>query len=257
MILRAVEAGAGSPVVLLHGLFGQAANFGAIQKRLAQRGDGGSRRVIALDLRNHGGSAHAPSMRYADMAEDVLETLRGLGALPCAVVGHSMGGKVAMSVALEAPAAVSRLVVADIAPVRYQSGFRAYIDAMIAIPLRPGLTRADAEAVLAPAVDDPRVRGFLLQSLRLGAQPVWRMGLAEIGAALADIEGWESPEEGAYAGRAVFLAGERSDYLRVEYRPAIRGLFPGARFVTLRDAGHWLHSDNPSGFVAVVEAAID
>jgi pimeloyl-ACP methyl ester carboxylesterase len=251
MILRAVEQGEGRPVALLHGLFGRAANFGAIQKRLAA-----TRRVIALDLRNHGDSPHAPSMTYAAMAEDVLETLRALRALPCAVVGHSMGGKVAMAAALEAPAAISRLVVADIAPVRYRTGFRDYADAMRAIPLQPGLTRAQADAALAPVVEDARVRGFLLQSLRVGAAPGWRIGLAQIAAGLADIEDWVAPEDTRYAGPALFLGGDRSDYIREEYRPAIRLLFPAARFATLRDAGHWLHADNPDGFLAVVDSAL-
>jgi pimeloyl-ACP methyl ester carboxylesterase len=252
MILRAIEMGEGRPVALLHGLFGQATNFGAIQRRLAV-----GRRVIALDLRNHGASPHAPAMAYADMAEDVLETLRALKALPCPIVGHSMGGKVAMAAALEAPAAVSRLVVADIAPVAYRSGFRAYIDAMAAIPLAPGLTRAAADAALAPVVTDARIRAFLLQSLRVGAEPGWRIGLAEIGAGLAQIEDWVAPEESRYPGPALFLGGDRSDYLAEAYRPAIRALFPAARFATLRDAGHWLHADNPDGFVAVVASALD
>jgi pimeloyl-ACP methyl ester carboxylesterase len=251
MILRAIEAGQGRPVALLHGLFGQAANFGTIQKRLAA-----NRRVIALDLRNHGDSPHAPSMHYADMAEDVLETLRAMKALPCPLVGHSMGGKVAMAAALEAPAAVPRLVVADIAPVPYRTGFRAYLDAMAAIPLLPGLTRGQADAVLAPAIDDPRIRGFLLQSLVVGQAPRWRIGLAEIAAALPEIEAWDAAEEARYPGPALFLGGDRSDYIREAYRPAIRALFPAARFATLRDAGHWLHADNPDGFLAVVDSAL-
>jgi pimeloyl-ACP methyl ester carboxylesterase len=252
VILRAVEAGEGRPVALLHGLFGQAANFGAIQRRLAAQ-----RRVIALDLRNHGHSPHAPSMRYDDMAEDVLETLRALKALPCALVGHSMGGKVAMAAALQAPAAVPRLVVADIAPVAYRSGFRAYIEAMQAIPLAPGLTRAQADAALAPAIDSAQVRGFLLQNLRVGVDPGWRFGLAEIAAGLPEIEDWAAEEAEPYRTPALFLAGERSDYIRAEHRPAIRALFPAARFATLRDAGHWLHADNPGGFIAVVQSALE
>jgi pimeloyl-ACP methyl ester carboxylesterase len=256
MILRATETGEGHPVALLHGLFGQAANFRAIQRRLAAPPSGAPRRVIALDLRNHGTSPHAPGMRYPDLAEDVLETLRSLHALPCALVGHSMGGKVAMAAALEAPAAISRLVVADIAPVRYHSGFRAFIAAMAAIPMQSGLTRAQADAALAPAINDPRIRGFLLQNLRVGDTPGWRLGLAEIAAGLPDIEDWAVPEEQRFAGPAVFLAGDRSDYIRGEHRPAIRALFPAARFVTLRDAGHWLHADNPDGFVSVVAAAL-
>jgi pimeloyl-ACP methyl ester carboxylesterase len=164
-----------------------------------------------------------------------------------------MGGKVAMRAALDRPDAVSRLVVADIAPVAYASGFHAISAAMAALPLTPGLTRAQADAALAPAVPDAVMRGFLLHNLGLGARPSWRIGLAEIVAGLLDIVDW--PATGAvYPGPALFIAGERSDYIRPEHRMPIRALFPAARFVTLKGAGHWLHADNPAGFVSVLEA---
>jgi len=248
MILHAVEFGAGSPVALLHGLFGQAANFGVLQRRLAA-----SHRVIALDLRNHGASRHAPGMSYPGMAEDVLETLRERDALPAALLGHSMGGKVAMMAALEAPAAVARLLVADIAPVRYPPAFRDLVAAMAAIPLHPALTRAEADAVLAPFAE-PAVRAFLLQNLRFGAAPRWRIDLAAIAAGLPRLEDWPERDVVPYAGPTLFVAGARSDYIRPEHRPAIRALFPAARFLTVKDAGHWVHADNPAGFIAVVQA---
>ena len=250
MILRTVEAGEGPPVALLHGLFGHAGNFGAVQRHLAAR-----HRVVAVDLRNHGGSPHAPGMRYPAMAEDVLETLRHLRALPCAVVGHSMGGKTAMAMALEAPAAVARLVVADIAPVAYAHHNRSIAAAMMAIPLAPGLTRAAADAALAEAVPAPEVRSFLLQNLRFGPQPVWRIGLSEIAASVPDLEGWPALD-GVYSGPALFIAGARSDYILPEHRAPIRALFPAARFVTLKDAGHWLHADNLAGFNALLDAVL-
>jgi len=248
MILHAVESGAGAPVALLHGLFGQAANFGTLQRRLSA-----THRVIALDLRNHGASRHAPAMTYPAMAEDVLETLRERGALPAALVGHSMGGKVAMMAALEAPAAITRLLVADIAPVRYPPAHDDLAAAMAAMPLHAGLTRAEADAALA-AVAEPAVRAFLLQNLRLGADPRWRIDLAAIAAALPRLEDWPERDVLPYAGPTLFVAGARSAYIRPEHRAPIRALFPRARFLTLKDAGHWLHADNPAGFAAVVEA---
>jgi pimeloyl-ACP methyl ester carboxylesterase len=248
VILHAVEAGTGPPVALLHGLFGQAANFGTLQRRLSARF-----RVIALDLRNHGASGHAPVMSYPVLAEDVLETVRARGAWPCALAGHSMGGKVAMMAALQSPAAVSRQLVTDIAPVRYQPGLRELARAMAAIPLHPGLTRAEADAALAEAVA-PEVRGFLLQNLRFGATPRWRIDLAAITAALPALEDWPEPDAAPYEAPVLFVAGARSDYIRPEHRPAIRALFPAARLVTVKDAGHWVHADNPAGFAAVTEA---
>jgi pimeloyl-ACP methyl ester carboxylesterase len=250
VILHAVAAGQGPSLVLLHGLFGHAANFGTVQRKLAARF-----RVLALDLRNHGASPHAPAMDYPVMAEDVLETLRAERALPCVLVGHSMGGKTAMAAALEAPGAVSRLIVADIAPVSYPPAFHDFVSAMQAIPLRPGLSRGEADRLLARTVEAPGVRGFLLQNLRFGAEPSWKLGLAEIAAALPVLEGWPDPEGATYGGPTLFIAGARSDYIRAEHRPAIRALFPAARFATLKDAGHWLHADNPDGFVAMVNAA--
>jgi esterase len=249
VILNGVELGSGPPVALLHGLFGSAANFGTVQRRLADR-----YRVIALDLRNHGNSPHAPYMSYPAMAEDVLETLRARHALPCALIGHSMGGKVAMAAALEAPGAVSRLLVADIAPVTYGQTYRPYIEAMKALPLTPDLTRVAADRALADKVAEPGVRAFLLQNLRFGTEPAWRIGLDAIANALPQISSWPELDEAAYLGLTLFVSGARSDYIKPEHRAAIRELFPSARFAVLKNAGHWVHADNPDGFLSLVEA---
>ncbi len=250
MMLHAIEAGQGDPpLVLLHGLFGSARNFGAVQREFAQH-----RRTIALDLRNHGASPHGRDMRYASMADDVLQTLDRFSALPATLLGHSMGGKVAMQSALTQPEAVVCLIVADIAPVANPPHLRATAAAMAALPLVSGMTRAQADAALAGDVPDASMRGFLLQNLRTGATPAWRIGLSEIIAEFADIEAWDARSDARYAGPTLFIAGATSTYIRPEHRPGIRSLFPRARFVTLKNAGHWLHADNPAGFVAVVEA---
>ena len=252
--VEAGEAGGGEPVVLLHGLFGAAQNWGTVQKRLAAAP---GRRVIALDLRNHGSSPRAPAMGYPAMAEDVAETLAALGALPAAVVGHSMGGKAAMALALSRPAAVARLAVVDIAPVAHAPALRGYVAAMRAVPLRPGLTRREADAALTEAVPQPGIRAFLLQNLRLGADPpAWRLGLDGIAAARPAIAGF--PEFAAtYAGPTLFLVGERSDYVRAEHHARIRALFPAARLAAVPGAGHWVHSENPDGFLALLEPFLD
>jgi pimeloyl-ACP methyl ester carboxylesterase len=184
-------------------------------------------------------------MSYADMATDVRQTLCAENAWPAALIGHSMGGKAAMRLALESPE-VTKLMVMDIAPVRYQSGFRAFAEAMQAVPLGPDLTRAEASRLMASVVTDSGVRAFLLQNLRVGAQPSWRIGLDEIAAALPVIGDFETPGGAVYAGPTLFAGGVRSDYILPEYRPVIRALFPAARFATVKDAGHWLHADNPA-----------
>lgn len=240
-------------MVLLHGLFGMARNLGGVARAMAA-----THRVIALDLRNHGASPHASPMDYPAMAGDVLHTLEQLGALPAAIMGHSMGGKVAMELALTHQAAISSLLVSDIAPVKYPPRNAPVLAAMRAIPLHPSLTRAEAEAALEAAVPDPDQRAFLLQNLRLhDAQslgPMWRAGLAEIEAGLPAIEGWEPPASPPYPGRTLFVAGASSHYIRPEHREIIRALFPAARFATVKNAGHWVHADNPEGFHAVLKA---
>lgn len=247
MILHATETGHGLPLALLHGLFGAGRSLGLVQRRLA-----GSFRVIALDLRNHGASPHAFGMDYPAMAADVAETLAARAALPAYLLGHSMGGKVAMRLALEPGELVRALVVADIAPVPYPPHHRDLLAAMQGLALPPGLTRAAADAALAGAVPDARVRGFLLQNLVVGANPSWRVGLAEIAAAMPALEDFPLLPGARYAGPALFVAGGRSDYVRPEFRSLIRALFPQARFATLPRAGHWLHADDPAGFLALV-----
>lgn len=250
MILNAVEAGTGDPpLVLFHGLFGSARNFGAVQREFAKH-----RRTIALDLRNHGSSPHDADMRYAIMAEDALQTLTSLSASPALVLGHSMGGKTAMQLALLHPDAVTRLIVADIAPVPNPPDLLPIAEAMMALPLSPNMPRAQANSALSNAVPDASMRAFLLQNLQLGAAPSWRIGLAEIIGHFNDIEAWDAPPGAQYSGSTLFIAGASSNYIKSEHRPIIRALFPNARFVTLKNSGHWLHADNPSGFIAVVEA---
>ena len=252
MLLNTVEAGAAgaSPLVVLHGLFGSARNWGAIARRLSAR-----HRVLAMDLRNHGASRRADAMDYPSMAGDVAETMGAAGATPAAVLGHSMGGKAAMALALAQPELVSRLLVADIAPVPYPPRQARIVNAMRAVPLRPGLPRREADAaLLAEGVQDPATRAFLLQNLRFeGEAPAWRCGLDEIAAAMARIE--DFPDFASrYEGPALFLLGERSDYVQPEHRPRIRELFPAARFLTLRGTGHWLHAEKPEEFVGVAES---
>jgi pimeloyl-ACP methyl ester carboxylesterase len=252
MLLNTVEAGSGGPpLVILHGLFGSARNWGAIGRRLSAR-----HRVLAMDLRNHGASPRADAMDYASMAADVAGTMQAAGAASAAVLGHSMGGKTAMALALARPELVSRLLVADIAPVPYPPRQARIVNAMRAVPLRPGLSRREADAaLLAEGVQDPATRAFLLQNLRFeGDAPAWRCGLDEIAAAMADVEGFPDFAAARYEGPTLFLLGEKSDYVRPEHRPRVRELFPAARFLSLRGTGHWLHAEKPEEFMAVAEA---
>lgn len=241
MILNVTEAGAGAPLVLLHGLFGAARNLGVLTRALSS-----SYRVIALDLRNHGDSPHDPRMDYAVMAQDVAETLAAMGLSRVRLCGHSMGGKTAMMLALSRPDLVDHLAVMDIAPVCYPHDYADLAQAMLAIPLSPHLTRAEAERGLVAVAKEAPMRAFLLNNLVLGAQPHWRVGLQEISANMENLFRWDDPPGARlYNGPALFLCGGASNYVTVASEPAIRQRFPQARIEFIANASHWLHADKP------------
>lgn len=247
--LAAAEQGSGSPLLILHGLFGSGRNWSTPAQRL-----GAQRHVFALDARNHGASPWADSMTYADMTEDVqaFQAARGLGA--AAVIGHSMGGKTAMLLALNHAEAVERLVIVDVAPVTYPPALAAYVRAMRAVDLAGVSRRAEVDAQLAGAIPSQAERAFLLQNLVLeGGQARWRLNLPVLDRFMAEISGFPEPATSAsFAGPALFVAGERSTYVRPEHRPAIERLFPQARIVQVPAAGHWVHAENPDAFLALV-----
>ena len=174
-----------------------------------------------------------------------------LGA-PMDVLGHSMGGKAAMMLALTRPELVHGLIVADIAPVAYGHSQIQYIHAMRAADLSAVEKRSDADAQLARSVDDPALRAFLLQSLDVKGRR-WRLNLDVLEAAMPDILGWPDVQ-GRFDGPTLFLSGAESHYVLPEYRPAIRALFPKARFARIPGAGHWLHAEKPREFEAAVRA---
>jgi pimeloyl-ACP methyl ester carboxylesterase len=254
LALAATEYGDGSPVAILHGLFGAGRNWAGIAQRLAAR-----HRVIAFDLRNHGASPWAAAMGYAEMADDVLAAMRARGHRRYALLGHSMGGKAAMMAALKDADAVERLAVVDIAPVAYATSHRAYMQAMRGLDLDRITRRGEADAALAAAISDPAERAFLLQSLVFGdGRPRWQLNLAALDAAMPQIDGFPELSAGArYAGPALFIAGGKSPYLRPEHEAAVRALFPNAAVARIADAGHWAHFEQPGAFLGLVEKFLD
>ncbi len=238
------------PLVIAHGLFGSGRNWGAIARSLATRRD-----VVAVDMRNHGSSFRADSQSYADMAGDLAEVLESLGQAD--LLGHSMGGKAAMQLALTQGHLLRRLVVADIAPVAYTHDQTRHIAAMRGLDLGGISTRAQADARLAQQVEDPSLRAFFLQSLDLKATPpVWRLNLDVLEAAMPQIIGWPDTQ-GCFDGPTLFLTGSQSAYVKVEDRATIRALFPQARFAKLLGAGHWLHAEKPKAFAETVALFLD
>ncbi len=234
------------PILITHGLFGSARNWGVLAKRLS---DG--RRVLTVDMRNHGESFWDDSHTYPDLAADLARVIADHGGV-ADVVGHSMGGKAAMALALGHPGQVRRLVVADIAPVAYGHTQQPMIDAMRAVDLSVVERRGDADAQLAPLVPEDGVRAFLLQSLDVPGRQ-WRLNLDALSANMADILGW--PEiGGAFEADTLFLSGGASDYVLSDHRLTVKSLFPSAKFAKIPGAGHWLHAEKPREFEAALRA---
>jgi pimeloyl-ACP methyl ester carboxylesterase len=256
----------GPRVVFVHGLFGQGKNWTTVGKGLA---DG--HRVTLVDLPNHGHSPWTDRVDYLDMAE-LLATELEQFCEPVTLVGHSMGGKVSMQLALRRPELLRALVVVDIAPVEYPvqggrtedpdeeaSPFAAYIDAMRALDLDALRTRADADAALRSAVPSRMVRSFLLQSLvreGLGDDGGWRwrLNLDLLSRDLEELRGFPAPPPGAtFDGPVLWIAGANSTYVLPEDRPHMDALFPSTRLVRIKNAGHWVHSEQPEIFLTTVQ----
>ena len=250
LALAAAEQGSGPPVLILHGLFGSGRNWAAIAKALASE-----RHVISLDLRNHGASPWAATMGYAEMAEDVVDFMDGHGLERAALLGHSMGGKVAMVAALSSPDRIERLVVVDVAPVARDSGLLSYVQAMRAVDLSRIARRNEAEPLLADAVPSAAERAFLLQNLQIEeGKARWRINLATIEQAMPEISGFpERLLQESYPGPTLFVASAKSGYVRPEDEPVIHRLFPKAETVFIQGAGHWVHAEAPDAFLAVVQ----
>jgi esterase len=238
-------------LVIAHGLYGSGRNWGVIARRLADRRD-----VVAVDMRNHGESPRFPTQGYPEMAADLAEVIASLGA-PVDLMGHSMGGKAAMQLALTQPSLIRRLIVADIAPVAYGHDQTANARAMASLDLTRITTRAEADAALAEEIDDPALRAFFLQSLDLRSHPSrWRLNLDVLQAEMPKIVGWPGTQ-GQFPNAALFLTGASSPYVRPEHRETIRALFPKARFAKIPDAGHWLHAEKPREFEETVRVFLE
>lgn len=230
------------PLLIAHGLFGSGRNWGVIARRLAD-----SRAVITVDMRNHGDSPRAPSQSYPDMAGDLAEVILAHGGI-ADVLGHSMGGKAAMVLALTQGGLLRKLVVADIAPVAYSHDQSRNVAAMAGLDLTGLVNRAEADQRLSLTIPDAGLRAFFLQSLDLRATPPgWRLNLPVLDREMPKIVGWPDTP-GSFDGPALFLTGANSDYVLPQHRPLIMAQFPRARFARIPDAGHWLHAEKPRDF---------
>ncbi|MFN5997732.1 MAG: alpha/beta fold hydrolase [Paracoccaceae bacterium] len=252
MIRHPASAAPEAPtLVIAHGLYGSGRNWGVIARRLADRRD-----VVAVDMRNQGESPRFPTQSYSDMAADLAEVIESLGA-PIDLLGHSMGGKAAMQLALTRPDLIRRLVVADIAPVAYSHDQTRNAQAMASLDLAQITTRAEADAALAVKIDDPSLRAFFLQSLDMRQHPPrWKLNLPVLEAEMPKIVGWPATE-GQFPHPSLFLTGAESSYVRPEHRETIRAHFPKSRFAKIPDAGHWLHAEKPREFEETVRVFLE
>lgn len=246
-MLNTIEHGARTDrpgLLIAHGLYGSARNWGVIAKRLSD-----SRQVVAVDMRNHGLSPWYETHSYPDMADDLAQVLEGLDG-PFDVLGHSMGGKAAMVLALSRQDLVNRLIVADIAPVAYSHSQIQFIDAMKAVDLDKIERRSDAAEQLEQVVDDPTLITFFTQSLDV-KEKKWRLNLDVLARDMPNILSF--PEvSGEFDKPTLFLSGANSDYVKRDYRSDIKALFPQAQFAKIPGAGHWLHAEKPREFQAAV-----
>jgi pimeloyl-ACP methyl ester carboxylesterase len=240
----------GPTVAFCHGLFGQGKNWTQVAKALSH-----DHRVLLLDMPNHGRSPWTESFDYVELADLVADELRPHG--PVALVGHSMGGKIAMCLALRHPELVERLVVVDVAPVAYASGreFVGYIETMRALDLTAIERRDQAEEALREAVPNPVVRSFLLQNLRRTEDGWhWQVNLDLLGEHMDGLTGWPGDRlgEASYDGPVLWVGGASSDYISDAHSAEMDRRFPRNRRVLVKGAGHWVHSEQPEIFLEVL-----
>jgi esterase len=238
------------PLVLLHGLFGSSDNWGTIAKHFSQH-----YRVISVDLRNHGRSPHSDANTYTDMANDLLELCETLGLDRIHLLGHSMGGKVAMQFATQYPDKVEKLLVVDMAPRKYADAHTHLMDAMLSVDLSAMQSRSDVDKALSSKIPEAMVRQFLLMNLvksDSNSQIAWRINLPALKAnypklieAVCEHAHFEKP--------CLFIRGQNSDYVLDSDIAQIKTHFTQARFITLA-AGHWLHAEQPQAFIQAVES---
>lgn len=248
MNLHYQRTGHGQPLIILHGLFGTLENWGAHVKTLSDQYD-----VIAIDLRNHGRSPHSAEMNYALMAADVILLLDSLNLEKVNLLGHSMGGKVAMQIALRNASRVKKLMVVDIAPVVYPPHHEQIFEGLFSINLATLSSRADADKQLQLKIDEAGIRAFLLKNLYRNQERLfaWRMNLAALKDQYDAIAA--APEGKPFEGPTRFIKGGLSNYLKTEHSQRVKELFPAADVKVIPEAGHWVHAEKPALFLSQVD----
>ncbi|WP_394752868.1 alpha/beta fold hydrolase [Crenothrix sp.] len=234
------------PLLILHGFFASSRNWRSVAQQLAQHAH-----VYVLDMRNHGDSPHNPVMDYDVMAEDVLQFMQARQIVAAAILGHSMGGKIAMWFALNHPERVSQLIVVDIAPINYQHSFNNIINALRALPLATISHRKQAEILLADSIAELSYRQFLLQNLVLkDGHYSWRIDLAIFAQTAPNIAAFpDTTQIVPFMGSTLFIAGADSNFVNEK---DLKYLFPKENLIVIEHAAHWVHVQQPAVFMAAV-----
>lgn len=232
--------------MILHGLFGSSKNWQSLAKQFSEYFT-----VYTVDLRNHGESFHDDEMNYSVMADDVIHLVESLGLSTFNLLGHSMGGKVAIMLTNNNPGLVTRMVVADIAPLAYRHDHNSLLEPIMALSLADIDSRASADSALKPDIPDPMLRGFLLQNLtRAGDGWRWKVNWAAIDSHMSDLTDFPvSDNDWKVDVATLFMRGESSDYIDAAGVAEIESRFSDARIETIERAGHWLHAEQPKQFL--------
>jgi len=251
MILHTDCSGQGQPLVLIHGLLGSLENLGMVARQLQE-----DFQVISVDQRNHGRSAHHDEMNYGLMADDLAQTLDSLGLEQVQLLGHSMGGKTAMVFALRYPTRVSKLILADISPVRSQPRHLDILQAIKSVDFNQCLDRKAVDGALSQGIKDAGTRAFILRSLEKSPDGLrWRFAIDQIianyAAILAPVADFAPTAAAQYSGPTLFIKGGDSDYLQSSHQAEIQQLFPAASAKVIAGTGHWLHAEKPAIFARI------
>lgn len=248
MELNYKKLGAGKPLLILHGLFGSLDNWMTLGKKWAEENE-----VWLIDQRNHGQSPHSEKFSYSAMASDLYSFIDQHQIHQPIIVGHSMGGKTAMEFAVNHGQLLSKLIVIDIAPVKYRVHHYAIIDALESVDLDFISSRKEADVALSEVVQDFGTRQFLLKNLywKNKEQLAWRFNLETIKKEIIPISEWDI-SHGIYSGDSLFIRGGRSEYVLDSYESLIAAKFPNYRLETVEKAGHWVHAEAPSTIFEMV-----
>lgn len=250
MKLNFKKLGSGQPLLILHGLFGSLDNWMSLAKHWSQQYE-----VWLIDQRNHGQSPHSEEFNYSAMADDLLEFLEEHSIKDPFIIGHSMGGKTAMEFAVQHPELVKKLMVVDIAPVKYQVHHYAILEALNSLDLKEIKSRKEAEEKLEKSIDEIGVRLFLLKNLywKESEKLAWRFNLEVIEKNIIPISEWNI-SSGKYNGPCLFVKGSNSNYILPSYASQIEEKFPNYELHEIKNAGHWVHAEAPKEFVAAIES---